>query len=261
MPSLAFPFHQVTDLRLFLAARGADQQAFLYEHEPYPVGSQETHAGCMAERQNGVSWGNALWWAKRVRGSFPAASAGSSCKKKKEKEQNCNLRLICVRWTEMGKWYHKLIEWATKTSPSIPIQTFTFKLVWLMNSRRALLLHPQHGLNCFPQQHYVTSEGIRRWKVNGIESETEPRWSLRGRVDHSRSLNYCSSHLSVHELLVDLWRMSNNVNHISSIWGASKEEKCNLSTLFFPSTLFTWWRARCMSMLFSYIYRKAQKKM
>lgn len=57
MLSLAFPFHQVTDLRLFLAARAADRQAFLYEHEPYPVGSLETDAGWMAERQNGVRWG------------------------------------------------------------------------------------------------------------------------------------------------------------------------------------------------------------
>lgn len=57
MLSLVFPFHQVTDLRLFLADRAAEQQAFLYEHEPYPVGSLETDAGCMAERQNGVRWG------------------------------------------------------------------------------------------------------------------------------------------------------------------------------------------------------------
>lgn len=79
--------------------------------------------------------------------------------------------------------------------------------------------------------------------------------ALRGRVYHYYRFNYYYSHLSIHELLVDLWRMLDNVNHISSIWGRSRKGGgCNLITLFSPSTLSAWWGARCMSVLFKYIY-------
>lgn len=94
MHSLAFPFHQVTDLSLFLAARAAEQQAFLYEHEPYPAGSLETDAGCVAERQNGVRWGkrSLMSQAREGRGGgrvweIPCLlpQMGQAAKKKKKK--------------------------------------------------------------------------------------------------------------------------------------------------------------------------------
>lgn len=46
--------------------------------------------------------------------------------------------------------------------------------------------------------------------------------ALGGRVYHYYRFNYYYSHLSIHELLVDLWRMLDNVNHISSIWRRSR---------------------------------------
>lgn len=50
------------------------------------------------------------------------------------------------------------------------------------------------------------------------------RTALQARVYHYYRFNYYYSHLSIHELLVDLWRMLDNVNHISSIWGTSLGE-------------------------------------
>lgn len=57
-------------------------------------------------------------------------------------------------------------------------------------------------------------------KPAGVADST----ALRGRVYHYYRLN---NYLSVHELLVDLWRMLDNVSHVSSMQGTRKVEKCN----------------------------------
>lgn len=139
----------------------------------------------------------------------------------------------------MRKLYHR-----HRPVPALQFK-HTFLLIWLMKLTRGLLLllHPQHYLNWIPQQHYVfhitskilcgkksTLSNLKR-NLSGVAGST----ASRARVYHCRP-NYYYSHVSIHELLVDLWRMLDNVNHISSIRGTSKEGKCNLITLFFSST-------------------------